>query len=81
MVKKEKKKAKGKCIFPLLHFRPHYSILLVLVYSVGKTLGRFEDSRRSTGVCVIGYAHKCTNFNCLHVYYHTGRATRSEKGW
>jgi len=53
MVKKEKK-AKGKCIFPLLHFRPHYSLLLVLVYSVGKTLGRVEDSRRSTGVCVIG---------------------------
>ena len=51
------------------------------VYSVGKTLGRVKDSHRSIGVCVIGEAYKCTNFNCLHVYYHTGGATRSEKGW
>ena len=42
--------------FPLLHFHPHYSILLVLDsrYSVGKTLGRVKDSHRSIGVCVIG---------------------------
>ena len=75
MVKKGKK-ADGKCILPLLYFCPHYSIVHVLVDSVGKTLGSLR-----TGVCVIGYAHICTNLVCLCVYYHRGRVTRSEKGW
>ena len=85
MVKKGKKKADGKCIFPLLYFCPHYSILHVLVGSVGKMLGGggggVEDSHLRTGVHVIGYAHICTNLDCLSVYYHRGRVTRSEKGW
>ena len=81
MVKKGKKKANRKCVFPLVYFCPHYLILHVLVDSVGKMLARVEDSCLRTGVRVIGFAHICTNLDCLCVYYHGGQATRSEKGW
>lgn len=57
MVKKEKKKAQGKCIFSSVALP---STLFSTagagqqVYSVGETLGRVKDSHRSIGVCVIG---------------------------